>query len=218
MVEENNSERNQKILALARDLARERTDEGLNKAAEILLHLIDEGCEDPEVLIIAATYMLQGSWMSKFGAKKEAVAMVDKAISRVTDKVSLLESAVHCYELTLNEFPDRLNDILQICLRILELDPEHIESMITLADHRENPRVALPLADAIRMMEWAQEIAPGNIYVNFTLARLYHEAGQHQKARRLYQKSVVGSESNSEKPKSSNMPYRNQTRRRYGIN
>ncbi len=222
-MENKQGEKNRKLLALAKDLAREHTDEGLDRAAEILLHLIDEGCEDPEVLIKAATYLLQGSWMSKYGTKKEAVALLDKALPMIPENLALLEAAIHGYELTLRDFPEKLNAILQLSLQILQFNPDHIESMITLADHREHPQVALSLTEAIRMMEWAQEVEPRNPYVNFTLVRLYNEAGQLRKAKRLYKQSVLNNLNvqhlgKPDQPASANPKFRNRRYRRYGSN
>jgi thioredoxin-like negative regulator of GroEL len=58
--------------------------------------------------------------------------------------------------------------------------------MLALASHREHPVVKLSLEDAIRMMEWARDIEPGNHLVAFTLARLYVETGMLQEAKALY--------------------------------
>jgi predicted Zn-dependent protease len=57
--------------------------------------------------------------------------------------------------------------------------------------------VALSLDDTIRMLEWAEDIDPSNVYVTFTLARLYTEAGQHEKARKLFKQITKNSQSAS---------------------
>ncbi len=197
----------QKVLALAKDLASGRTDEGLDKAAEILLHTIDEGSIDSEILVTAASYLLQGSHSSKIETKKEAISLINKAVALAPDNIVVLETAIHCYELVQNDFPEKLNDVIRLCLKVLDLNPDHVECMITLATYRENPSVALSLEDTIRMLEWAQELEPNNIYVAFTLARLYSEAGLHRKARKLYQQV----ESNSKPDSEEYLDARNQT-------
>lgn len=190
-------EKIQKIMGLARELASCRTDEGLDKAAKILLHAIKQGYENPESLVTAANYLLQGSQMSKIETKKEAISLVDKAISLGTHNITILESAIHCYELILNDFPEKINNIIQLCLKVIESNPEHIDCMVTLATHRDHPSVALSLDEAIKMLEWAREIEPANSYVAFTLVRLYSEAGEYRKARRLYKQGVFHLKPNS---------------------
>jgi len=187
----------QKLLALAEELASKQTDSELNKAADILLHLINTGCEDPEILVRAATYLLQGPRRSEFSIKQKAISLLDKVVALSPDNISVLEKALACYELTLNDFPEKLNIIVRLALKILEIDPDHIEAMITLAYHREHPCVALSLADTIRMLEWAREVEPDNFYVSFSLARLYIEAGKYNLANSQFQQVLANSEPDS---------------------
>jgi tetratricopeptide (TPR) repeat protein len=195
-LEKVDGEKVRKLLALAKDLARQNNDKGLDKATEILLHTIDEGFQEPELLVTAATYLLQSSWRSKYSIKKQALDLTDQAVALASDDLSVLEAAVHCYELTLNDFPEKLNEIIRLNLKILDLDPENVDAMVTLASHREHPRVALSLDDAIRMMEWAQDVAPGNNIVAFILSRLYMEAGKHEEAKKLYKQVLQNGEIN----------------------
>ncbi len=175
-----------KMLALARELAGQHSDKSLERAADVLLHLVREGVEDPEVLIKAAEYLLQGPHSHDSQIKTQVISLVDRAVSTLPDNIAILEAAIHCYELTLSSYPDKLNDIIHLCLKILDLDPDNVEAMITLAFHREHPGVALELGDAIRMLEWAKEVDPDNRLVDFTLGRLYAESGQYNRAKKLF--------------------------------
>jgi tetratricopeptide (TPR) repeat protein len=224
-LEKVDGEKVRKILALAKELAKQNTDKGLDKATEILLRTIDEGFQDPELLVTAATYLLQSSWRSKHGIKKQAIDLVDRVAASTSDDISVLEAAVHCYELTLNDFPEKFNEIIRLNLRILDLDPENIDAMVTLASHREHPGVALSLDDAIRMVEWAQDVAPGNNIVAYTLSRLYMEAGKYEAAKKLYNDVLQNDEANPKKIKGPDQPSksdraRSQTKRyrKYGRN
>ncbi len=212
------------LLSLAKEMAGQLNDAGLDSAAGILVRAIDEGCQYPELLVSAATYLLQGSRGTLFAVKKKAVSLVDRAVALAPEDVSILEMAVHCYELVLNDFPDRLNDIIRLSLRILDLDPDHVDAMITLAGHREHPRVKLSLEDAIRMLEWAQEVAPDNVYVAFSLTRLYMEARQYDEARKTYRRVVSGTGPGSARTPNTQFlsqslhPKRPRKHRRYGKN
>jgi tetratricopeptide (TPR) repeat protein len=179
-----------KMLALARELAAQHSDKSLERAADILLHLVSEGVKDPGILVKAAEYLLQGPHSQDTETRAQAVSLIDQAVNSVPDNIVILEAAVHCYELTLNTYPDKLNNIICLCLKILDLDPDNVEAMITLAFHREHPGVALELGDAIRMLEWAKEVAPNNILVDFTLGRLYAESGQYNLAKRSFRKAT----------------------------
>jgi tetratricopeptide (TPR) repeat protein len=190
-------EKARKLLALASELASQRTDIGLDKAAEVLLFLLEEGYQRPDALISAATFLLQGSHSTDYAWQEKAISLVDKAVFLETENIPLLERAIQCYELVLNTFPDKMNDIIRVCLRILDLDPDHVESMITLAYHREHPYVALDLEDTIRMLEWAKEVDPDNSYIDITLARLYSEAGHIGKARELLKQAMDSMETDS---------------------
>jgi tetratricopeptide (TPR) repeat protein len=218
------TERLGKLLALAKDLANQHTDEGLDKAADVLLHAVDEGCGDPEVLVAAAVFLLQGSRAARYDVKKKAIGLVDKAVSTDTNNIHTLEKAISCYELVLNDFPSKLDDIIKLSLKILDLDPDHVDSMITLANHRNSPGVSLSLADTTRMLEWAREVEPDNVFAAYTLARLYAEARQYQKARTLYQQIMAnGSDQakeavSTEKQLKSKSKSKNKQVRKYGVN
>jgi pentatricopeptide repeat protein len=218
------ADRISKLLALARDLANQRTDAGLDKAAGVLLQAIDEGYQDPQVLVNAATYLLQGPRVSRYEVKKKALYLIDRAVAQETDNIPLLEKAISGYELILNDFPDRLNAIVRISLKILDLDPNHIDSMITLASHRENPGVSLSLEEATRMLEWAREVEPNNIFAAYALARLYAEARQYKKARDIYRQIMEnggrGAEEavNAEHKVRSKTKDKNKRMRKYGVN
>ena len=176
----------EELLSLARDIASSKTDEGLNKATEILLYAINKGCEDPEVLVTTADFLLQSPRAAETGIEIEAIKLVDKALEFESDKVSVLEEAIACYELTLSDFPGQLDKIIKVCYRILNLNPDHVESMLILANQRGRPGVTLTLEDTIGMLEWAQELAPANMFVAFTLARVYLEAGRFTEAKSLF--------------------------------
>ena len=184
-------DRTQKLLALAGELAGQHTDAGLDKAADLLISAVNQGLENPELLVTAAAYLLQGSRGFTYEVRKQAVRLIEKAVSLAPDDESILETAVHCYVLILNDFPEKSNDIIHLSLKILNLNPDHTEAMITLASHREHPGVKLSLTDSIRMLEWAKEIEPDNIYVTFALARLCLENRNYTKARNLYQEVVA---------------------------
>lgn len=187
----------QQLLALAEELASQHTDSALDKAADILLHLVNTGCEDPEILVNAAIYLLHGPRASEYGIKQKAISLADKATALASDNISILEKAIACYEIALGDFPEKLNVIIRLSLKMLEINPHHIEAMITLAYHREHPSIALSLADTIRMLEWAKEVEPDNLYVNFSLGRLYIEAGKYSQANVLYQQVLASSDPNS---------------------
>lgn len=186
-----------KMIDLARELAGQHTDAGLNKAAEIMLHLIETGHEDPEILIYAAMYLLQGPRGGSSETRNQALAMVDKATASMPENITLLKNAVFCYEMAIGDFPDKIDDIIRLCLKILDIDPDNVEAMITLACHRNHPGVALDYGDAIRMLEWAKEIEPDNMLVYFTLARLHMEAGHYKQARQIYRQIITHTESYS---------------------
>ncbi len=121
-----------------------------------------------------------------------------KAIEDIkAENIEILENAIHCYELTLSSFPEKINEIIRLCLKILDIDPDHIESMIIIANHREHPYVALNLPDAVRMLEWAKEVEPNNTLIDFALARLYIEAGRVVEAKKLFKKVVNDSQPGS---------------------
>jgi len=181
-----NHENTQRILIFAQNLANQRTDEGLHHAARMLLQVIHGGCNDPEILVTAASYLLQGPGASKLEIKKNAVSLVDKAMAQNIEKISILEMAIECYELVLHDFPDKIKDILRLCLKVLDLDPEHANCMVTLARHRKDPNVALSLEDTIRMLEWAHDVEPMNKTVDLTLYELYIEKGMYDKAHNIY--------------------------------
>jgi tetratricopeptide (TPR) repeat protein len=217
-------ERVQILLSLARDLASQRTDAGLTKAFTIIANLIDEGCQDAEVLILAASCLLQGPQGLERQVRQKAISLVDEAVTLAPENISVLENAIDCYVLILKEFPDKLDEIVRLSLNILDLDPCNVEAMITLATYRNHPRVNLSLEDTIGMMEWAKEIKPANIIIHFTLAKLYGEAGKLEKAQALYaeivpeaplnlpQETPLPGESPPSRRKSSRKPYR-----KYGI-
>lgn len=179
------------LLSLARELAANKTDEGLDKAIEILLYTIDKKCEDPEVLVTAATFVLQSSQAANLGARERAIQMVDRAIAHQPDRVAVLEDAIDCYELALNDFPDKLDEIVKVCFRILEVNPDHVESMVILATNRDRPGVALSLDDAIGMMEWACDIEPDNALAALTLTHLLLEAERFNEAKTLFTRIVA---------------------------
>jgi tetratricopeptide (TPR) repeat protein len=174
------------LLSLARDVASGKSDQNLDRATEILLYAIRGGCQDPEVLVTAASCLLQGSLAGDPNIKKKAAGLVDRAIALEPDRVPVLEEAIACYELVLNDIPDKLQEIIKLCFKILDLDPNHIESMVTLANLKDRPGATLSLEDSIAMMEWAYEIEPGSTFVAFTLARLYMEAGRFSEAKVLF--------------------------------
>jgi tetratricopeptide (TPR) repeat protein len=213
-----------KLLDLARDQAGKHTDEALRKASDILLHAIDQGCNDPQILLVAGSFILQGPPDNNSRTREKAITLIDKAVKEAPEDISILEKAVHCYELILNDQPEKLNDLLNICLKILNLNPEHIESMITLANHRNHPAVTLSLDEAIRMLQWAVEVEPNNKMAAATLARLYLEAGQYNKARGLFKKvmAVTHSDFKSD-PAGRDLKQvfpktKNKRHRKYGIN
>jgi tetratricopeptide (TPR) repeat protein len=218
------NERIVKLLDLARDQATKRTDEGLKKAADILLHAIDQGCDDPQVMVTAASYVLQGPLITKDEIRERALFLLDKAVFLAPEDIDILENAVPSYELIVNDSPDKLDKLINICLKILEQDSNHIESMITLANHRGHPGVTLSLSDAIRMLEWATEVEPNNKFAASTLGRLYLEAGQYKKARAILKKVV--SKFNPDSGNNSGVKDLTQSfskgkikrRRKYGIN
>jgi tetratricopeptide (TPR) repeat protein len=187
-----------KVLDLAKEMADLHTGDGIDKAAEILMHSIAAGCQNPAVLITAAAYLLQGSQRNELETRKKAVEMVERALSLSTEDIHLLESALHSYEILQNAFPEKLREIIRLAHKLVNVDPEHVEAMVILATHKENPDVALSLGDAIRMMEWAQEIAPSNNIVAFTLSKLYYEAGYYRKARILHKRVVENSRPDSD--------------------
>jgi tetratricopeptide (TPR) repeat protein len=214
-----------KLLFLAKDLASQRSDKGLDKAADILLQIIDKGCEDPEILVCAATYLLQGSRTSDYSIKYKAVTLTDKAVAAAQNNIAILERAIQCYELALKDFPEKINEIIHLSLVILNEDPDHVESMITLAYHREHPSVTLSIEDAIRMLEWAKEVKPGNVFVDFALARLYAEAGKFGAAKKLYKQVAETSKPGSQdsvkahlQMKSIRDKSRQKKHRQYGVN
>lgn len=218
-------EKVQKLLVLAKEQARQRNDKGLTKAAEILLQLIDQGSNDPEVLIYAATYLLQGPKAADIEVKKKAIYLLDKATSLAPDDIFISEGAIHGYELVLNDFPEKLDNIIQLCLHVLDLDPNHIECMITLAHHREHPSVALSLADTIRMLEWAKEVEPDNVFVDLALARLYTENAQYGEAKKLYRSIIQNSGTGDKESKNAQhgintlrSKSRTKKSRKYGVN
>lgn len=178
------------VLHLAQSLAAQRTDEGLYHAAELLLRTIDEGCDDPEILVTGASYLLQGPLASKLETKKKAISLMDKAAVFDFDNVSVLEMVIECYELVLYDFPDKIKDILRLCLKVLDLDPEQVNCMITLARHRKDPNVALSLEDTIGMLEWAHDVEPTDKMVDLTLYQLYIEAGNYDKALNIHQEVI----------------------------
>lgn len=182
----------EKLLSLARELAVDKTDEGLNKAIEILFYTIDEGCEDPEVLVTAGAFLLQSSQAVDLHIREKAIQLVDKAMAFQPEKVPVLEDAIDCYELVLNDFPDKLDDIVKVCFRILEINPDHVESMVILANSRNRLGVTLSLEDAIGMLEWACEVEPDNTLAASTLARLLLEAGRFNEAKTLFSRVIDG--------------------------
>jgi tetratricopeptide (TPR) repeat protein len=188
----------EELLSLARDIASGKTDEELDKAIEILLYAIGNGCDDPEVLVTAASLLLQGSRSADPDIKKKAIQMVDKSMALEPDMIPVLEQAIACYELTLNDFPDKLDNIVKLCFRILDINPDHIESMLILANQRNRPGVTLSLEDAIGMLEWAQEVEPENKFVTFTLARLYLESGRFAEAKTLFSHIISSSPGSKE--------------------
>jgi hypothetical protein len=111
-----------RLLALARYLARKHSDKDLEKAAEILLHLIDNGCANPEVYIDAATYLLQGPKTSHPETRQKAISLIDQSVALAPDNLAILESAIRCYELILGDFPEKQNEIIQLSLKILDVD------------------------------------------------------------------------------------------------
>ena len=214
-----------RLIDMAKDLASRHNDAGMEKAAEIMLYLINAGHENPEILVSAASYLLQGPSGNKRKIKDQAVALIDKALSFAPENISILERAILSYELVLNDFPDKLNDIIRLCLKILDLDPDHVNCMVTLAYHRHHPGVALKSIDAIQMLEWAKEVEPNNILVDSALARLYMESGNYRRARSLYQKIIANTDSDSMESldaqrqiKSVRPESRFKRRRKYGVN
>jgi tetratricopeptide (TPR) repeat protein len=177
-----------KLLASAHEFAMQRTDKGLDKAAEMLLHLVDNGCEHPEVLIKTATYLLQGSHGREPEIHYKVALMLDKIAVKPPDDINLIEEALHNYELIQSDHPEKLNNIIRLCLTILNTNPDHVESMTVLARNRKHFEVALSLEDAIRMLEWAHELEPDNILAALTLANLYIEAGKYASANSIYRK------------------------------
>ena len=123
--------------------------------------------------------------------------MLIRAVCLDSENINTLENAIQCYELVLDNFPVKLNDIIRISLKILDIDSDHVEAMITLACYRDHPLVSLDLEDAIRMLEWAKDIEPNNLMVNLTLAKLYSESGQIGKSRSLFRQVIKHSESGS---------------------
>ncbi len=186
-----------KLLYLAKDLAAGRTDQGLDKAIDILTKAIDAGCQDPRVLVTAASYLLQSSQVARPGVREKALSFASQAVALSPNNIRILEEAVACYELTLGDFPEKLEDVLKLYLQLLDLNPDHIAAMLALANHREHPCVRLSLEDAIGMLEWAKEIEPTNHLVAFTLARLYVEAGRLQEAKVLYEQISSSSQESS---------------------
>ncbi len=184
-----------KLLFLAKDLAAGRTDQGLDKAIDILTKAIGAGCQDPRVLVTAASYLLQSSQATKPGMREKALSLASQAVALSPNNIRILEEAVACYELTLGDFPEKLEDVLKLYLQMLDLNPDHIVAMLALANHREHPCVRLSLEDAIGMLEWAKEIEPTNHLVAFTLARLYVEAGRLEEAKVLYEQISSSEES-----------------------
>jgi tetratricopeptide (TPR) repeat protein len=218
------ADRIRKLLALAKDFASKQTDEGIDRAAEILLRSIDNGCEDPETLVTAASYLLQGSKVSQDEVKKKAASLADKAALQATGNVPVLEKAISCYELILDDYPDKINDIIGLCLNILNSNPNHIESMIILAGHRKHPSVSLSLGDATRMLEWALETEPDNLLVAYSLARLYVESRRYKRARELFQQvldrgttEAAGETATNTQSGSGTKPF-DRRRRKYSVN
>jgi hypothetical protein len=50
-------EKYRKLLFLVKEMAAKHTDQDLNQAIDILTQAIDEGCEDPGLLVTTATYL-----------------------------------------------------------------------------------------------------------------------------------------------------------------
>jgi tetratricopeptide (TPR) repeat protein len=138
-------EKHRKLLFLAKEMAAKHTDQDLNQAIDILTQAIDEGCEDPRLLVTTATYLLQSSRMAKRSVIEKALELAAKAASLSPQNIPILEEAVACYELTLSDFPDKLEDVLKLYLKILDLNPDHVGAMLALASHREHPVVKLSL-------------------------------------------------------------------------
>jgi tetratricopeptide (TPR) repeat protein len=199
-LEKAESEGLKNLLRLARDLATRPGVHGADKAAEILLQAIKEGNEEPELLVDAAAYLLQSTGGHKYAIRKQAIELVDRAVAQAPEDLGILESAIHCYELTLHDFPEKFNEIIRLNLKVLDIDPENIDAMVTLASHREHPGVALSLEDAIRMLEWAQDIDSDNNIVAFALSRLYMEAGQYEEGKKLYERVLQNSEPRKASP------------------
>jgi hypothetical protein len=121
-------EKTRHILALAREMASQHNDIGQDKAADILLNLIRLGNQVPEILIQAAAYLLQGLHSQDIHTQYQAISYLDQAITKISDDISLLENAIQSYELDLARFPDRIDNVIRLCLKILDLNPDHVEA------------------------------------------------------------------------------------------
>jgi tetratricopeptide (TPR) repeat protein len=202
-------EKCRKLLFLAEELAANHTDKGLDQAIDILTGAIDEGCQDPRILVTAANYLLQSARATRPGIGEKALELASQAVALAPESIPVLEEAVACFELRLDDYPEKLEDVLKLYLKILDLNPDHIEAMLILANHREHPCVRLSLEDAIGMLEWAKQIDPANHFVAFTLARLYVETGKLQEAKDLYEQ--INSSSSDDKSTAINTPELNRS-------
>lgn len=167
------------LLGMVEEAKGKGTEEEYREAANILLELIEAGYEEQKILLGAAVNLLGSPERFDEDVEDKIIELTQKAVEKYPDNLLVLKVAASNY----GRIEGREGDSLKLHKKILEIDPQNLNSINVLANSWENPEASLSLNEAIKMMERAKEIAPldsGTIIYN--LGTLYAEAGRYDRA------------------------------------